>query len=110
MNTPVTTIDAKTFAIGVLGITACVLFVGLLLITLLPAPAYAIGQSDRAGDYIMITQQLTNAQEGCLIIDAASRQMTLFALNGANKQLQIIHPNIDLNQLRPPRAGQPGRP
>ena len=97
MNTPQPALDGKTFAIGVLSITACILFVGLLLVTL--QPAYGIGQTDRGGDYIMVTQQLTNSQEGCIIIDAASRQMTLYALNGSNRQLQIFQRNIPLDQL-----------
>lgn len=108
MNTAQPTLDARTFAIGILGITACILFVGLLLVTM--QPAYGIGQTDRGGDYIMLTQQLTNSQEGVVIIDAASRQMTLYALNNSNKQLQIIHPNIDLNQLPGSGRNQPPGP
>jgi hypothetical protein len=96
------TIDAKAFAIGVLSITACVLFVGLLMVAGQPAPAYGIGQTDRGGDYIMLTQQLSNSQEGVLILDAASRQMTLYALNGSTKQLQVLHSNIPLDQLPVP--------
>ena len=99
MNTNNQSIDAKTFAIGVLSITACILFVGLILIITQPKSAYAIGQNDRGGDYIMLTQQLTNSQEGCVIIDAASRQLNMYALNGSNKQLQIINANVSLNQL-----------
>ena len=99
------TIDSKTFAIGVLGVTACILFVGLLLVTMLP-PAYGIGQTDRGGDYIMVTQQLTNSQEGVIIIDAASRQMTMYALNASNRQLHIIQQNIPLDQLPGSRANE----
>ena len=101
-------LDVRVFAIGVLSVTACILFVALLLIT--TQPAQAIGQLDRGGDYIMLTQQLTSSQEGCLVIDAASRQMTLYALNNSNKQLQVIQPNIDLKQLPgslPPPGAQP---
>jgi hypothetical protein len=108
MTTTQPTLDARTFAIGILAITACILFVGLLLVTM--QPAYGIGQTDRGGDYIMLTQQLTNSQEGVVIIDAASRQMTLYGLNSSNKQLQIIHPNIDLNQLPGSRTNQPAGP
>lgn len=108
MNTPQTTIDAKTFAIGFLSITACILFVGLLLVTM--QPAHAIGQLDRGGDYIMLTQQLSNSQEGVLIIDAAARQMTLYAFNGANRQLQILHQNIPLDELPRPRRNEAGVP
>jgi hypothetical protein len=94
MNPVHATIDGKALAIGVLSITACILFVGLLLITM--QPAYGIGQNDRGGDYIMVTQQLTNSQEGVIIIDAATRQLTLYALNGSNRQLQVLHRNIVL--------------
>ncbi len=108
MNRPANTIDSKTFAIGVLSITACTLFVGLLMVTMQPRPAYGIGQLDRGGDYIMLTQQLTNSQEGVVVIDAASRQMTLYAFNGSSKQLQILHSNIPLDQL--PGAQSSSRP
>ena len=110
MSGPTTTIDNKTLAIGVLSITACILFVGLLLVTMQPTPAYGIGQTDRGGDYIMLTQQLTNSQEGVLIIDAAARQMTLYALNGSNKQLQVLHANIPLDQLPGSQRGSGQQP
>ena len=99
MDRSLNSIDSKTFAIGVLSVTACILFVGLIMVTMQPTSAYGIGQTDRGGDYIMLTQQLTNSQEGCIIIDAASRQMTLYALNGSNRQLQVLHRNIQLTQL-----------
>jgi hypothetical protein len=108
MNAPHTSIDGKTFAIGVLSVTACILFIGLLLITM--QPAYGIGQLDRAGDYIMVTQQLSNSQEGVLIIDVAARQMTLYAFNGANRQLQILHQNIPLDELPGARRNEPDVP
>jgi hypothetical protein len=108
MNNQQNTIDGKTFAIGILSVTACVLFVGLLMVT--TQPAYGIGQSDRGGDYIMLTQQLTNSQEGIIIIDAASRQMTLYALNGSNRQLQILHQNIPLDELPGSRPNPPRGP
>lgn len=92
-------IDGRTFAIGVLSITACILLVGLLLIGMTPKPAYAIGQSDRGGDYIMLTQQLSNSQEGVVIIDAASRQLMMYAFNGSNRQLQVLQGPIDLTTL-----------
>jgi ethanolamine utilization microcompartment shell protein EutS len=108
MNTTRTTIDEKTFAIGILTVTACILLAALLLITM--QPAYAIGQLDRGGDYIMLTQQLSNSQEGVIIIDAASRQMTLYAFNGANRQLQLLHQNIPLDQMPGARRNEPGVP
>jgi hypothetical protein len=103
MSRPEAALDSRTFAIGILSVTACILLVGLVLLIIQPTPAYAIGQTDRGGDYIMLTQQLTNSQEGVIVIDAASRQMTLYALNGSNKQLQVLHANIPLDQLPTPQ-------
>ena len=69
------------------------------MISMTPNSAYAIGQSDRGGDYIMLTQQLTNSQEGVAVIDAASRQLMLYAFNGSNRQLQVMQGPVDLTTL-----------
>ncbi len=102
-----TTIDGKTFGIGVLSITACILFVGLML---LPAPApvqpaYGIGQNDRGGDYIMVTQQISigsATKEGVVVIDAAAKQLIVYAYDISRKQLDIIA-QVPLDQLPKPR-------
>jgi hypothetical protein len=106
MNTVQNAVDGKTFAIGVLAITACMLFVGLLLVTMIPTPVYASGQSDRAGDYIMLTQELMSNQEGIVIIDAATHQMSLYAYDAPNRRLHLLQQNIPLDQF--PRPQQPG--
>ena len=74
---PARPLDTQTFAIGVLSVTACILFVGLLLVTLTPRPAYGTGQIDRAGDYIMFTSQISNTQEAICVIDSATQRMIL---------------------------------
>lgn len=91
-------IDSRALAIGVLSITACILFVGLMLMMLQPRPAYAIGQVDRSGDYIMATQQLSSSQEACVVIDAASRNMGLYLYNASNRQIQMLQ-RISLNEM-----------
>lgn len=99
---PATALDAKTFAIGILSVTACILFVGLLLVTLLPTPAArAIGQSDRGGDYIILTQQIANSYEGLIVIDAATKRMNVYGLDssGTQKQLRIMQRHIPLDRL-----------
>ncbi len=92
-------LDAKAFAIGVLSVTACVLFVGFILATLSPVPAYGVGQSDRAGDYIMLTQQLSTSQEGVIVIDAAAQRMSLYAYDYSLRRLNLIHSNFPLERL-----------
>ena len=103
-------IDGKDLTIGVLSITACILFTGLILVMMQPKPAYAFGQNDRAGDYIMLTQQISTSQEACVIIDAASRQMSVYALDGSNRQLKVLHPNIPLADMPGPGGRKDRQP
>jgi hypothetical protein len=92
-------VDGKAFAIGVLSVTACILFVGFLLVTMLPTPAYGIGQSDRSGDYIMLTQQVSNSVEALVVIDAATQRMNVYAMSPTGNDLQLVQANIALNRL-----------
>jgi hypothetical protein len=88
-TTPTRPLDARTFVIAVLGVTACVLFVGLILVSQ-PA-AYATSMIDRGGDYIMLTQRLSNSRDGVVIID------------DNNRTLDILR-RVYLDQLPKPRA------
>lgn len=93
-------LDAKTFAIGVLSITACVLLVGFVLLGVTPREAAAVGQGDRAGDYVMLTQQLSSSQEGILVVDQASRRLILYGFDYNNRSLEIVD-GIELDRIRP---------
>lgn len=107
MHTAPNTLDGKSLAIGILSVTACVLFVGLLIITMLPRQAYATGQLDSSGDYKMLTQQISNTNEMVIVIDAASRQMSAYRYDFNRRELQIVQLNIPLDRL-PGAAGRPG--
>ena len=96
-------IDGKTFAIGVLTITACILFVGFLLLSMQPSTAYAIGQNDRGGDYILLTQQLTSSQEGVIVVDAAAKKLILYGFDYTKKGLRVVD-GFSLTRLRTPRV------
>lgn len=100
---PTSTIDAKLFAIGILSVTACVLFVGFLLISMTPTPAYGIGQNDRGGDYIMLTQQISNSVEGIIVIDAASKRLVMYQFDINLKAIRAQAP------LRLDKLPAPGR-
>lgn len=84
------TIDGKLFAIGVLSVTACVLFVGFLLVSMMPSPAYAGGQNDRGGDYLMLTQQIDDSVEGIVVIDAASKRLVMYAFDYNRKNIKPL--------------------
>ena len=103
MQTQHTSIDGKTFAIGVLSITACILFVGFLLVSTQPTPAYGIGQNDRGGDYVILTQQLTSSLEGLVVVDAATKKLILYGFDYNQKSLRPLD-GFDLDRLRKPRG------
>lgn len=96
-------IDGKTFAIGVLAVTASVLLVGFLLIASTPQPAYAIGMNDRGGDFIMVTQQISNSVEAVVIIDAAAQRLNMYALDPNNKKLALLEHGMPLDRLPNPK-------
>lgn len=97
------TLDGKLFAIGVLSVTACVLFVGFLLVSLTP-PAYATGQNDRGGDYVMLTQQISNSVEGIVVIDAASKRLVIYQFDINRKSIRAQAP-MRLDKLPAPGRG-----
>ncbi len=100
MSQPRNNLDGKTFAIGVLSITACVLFVGFLLISMTPPAAFASKMNDRGADYIMATQSISSSKEGLLVMDAASKQMILYVFDTTKRDKQLlIHDRIDFNKL-----------
>jgi hypothetical protein len=101
MSSPQTHIDGRTFAIGVLSVTACMLFVGFLLVTTLSTPASAVGTSDRSGDYIMVTQQLSTSQEGIVLLDSAAKRMIVYGYDYNRKQLLPLS-GFSLDQLHGP--------
>ncbi len=103
-------IDRRTFAIGILSVTACVLFVGLMLLT--QQPVQAIGMNDRGGDYLMLTEQISKSTEAVAVIDAAARQMIVYQFDYNNKRIDVLR-QVGLDQLphpqRPTGRGQPAK-
>jgi hypothetical protein len=102
---PTATVDRQTFTIGVLSLSACVLLVGWLLLALTPPPAHAIGQSDRGGDYVVLTQQISTSQEALVLVDAASKRMVVYAFDFNNKNLVLLD-GFDLGGLRGAQANE----
>ncbi|QOJ14907.1 MAG: hypothetical protein HRU75_09745 [Planctomycetia bacterium] len=101
MNPPPTTpttLDGRSLAIGVLSITACILFVGLVLLIQTP-PALGIGQTDRGGDYVMLTQQISSSNEGLVIVDGGSNRMVLYTFDFNQKKLALAD-GFELSKLR----------
>ena len=103
-------LDGKSLAIGVLSITACILFVAFLLLTMMPPAAQAIGMNDRGGDYIMLTQQLTTSSEGIVVVDAAAQRLIVYGFDYSRRQLLPLS-GFELSRLQRPPAdnSRPGQ-
>ena len=75
--------DKKTFTIGVLSLSAVILFVANLLMP--PRAAANFTVKDR--DYQMITAQIAANDEGLYVLDSRSGNMVLFTYNPNTKTL-----------------------
>lgn len=100
-------LDTQTFAIGILCLTAVVLFTGLMFVAT-PA-AQALGQSDRGGDYRMLTMQYSNSREALIVTDGAARKMLIYTFDISRNQLEIAE-IVPLDMApRPNNENQPGQ-
>jgi len=98
--------DSKNLAIGVLTVTATILFVGLVIVNSIDAPpAYGFGQAMQGGDYLVVTGQQRSERELLYVIDAGGRteRLAAYVFDRDRGQLVMASPPIDLNRLRPPR-------
>lgn len=96
--------DSRNLALAVLTVTASILFVGLVVVsTMSPQEAMALGQMDRAGDYVVATGQLQKSTEVVYIADAAAGRLNVYVYDLRRRQLQVLD-TFDLkSQLRGPR-------
>lgn len=78
----------QNLTIGILSVTAVILFVGVVLVTMLNStPALAIGQSDRGGDYIVLSGQYTQNNEVVYIADAAAKRLNVYSYDATSRDI-----------------------
>ena len=99
--------DSKNFAIGILTVTAVVLFVGLVLVNQVPQ-AQAIGQTASGGDYIVATGQLKNSTEAVYVLDAAAGRLMAYVLDSNSGRLVRLD-GLDMQELADQKAPDRGR-
>ncbi len=102
-NTKQNGLNQKDLAIGLLSITAVILFVGLILISLQPKPAFASGMGDRGGDYIMIVGELRDQEEALYVMNTAMNRVIQYRYDFRKGQI-YVQSGTDLNQLMQPPA------
>ena len=58
---------SERLSIGILSITAVILLVGVVVVSVVNDRAMAIGMSDRGGDYILVTMQFNSGTENVVV-------------------------------------------
>jgi len=97
-------LDPRTYAIGVLTITAVVLFVGFLLV--IQQPAQALSSMDHAADYKLLTQHISSTKELLIVVDSAAKQALIYDFDYSTKRLEIAA-DIPLDLM--PKPAPPGQ-
>ena len=91
--------DSRNLAIGVLSITATILLAAVFLTSLITGnEAKAIGQTDRGGDYIVVTGQYTENTELVYVTDAAAQRLNIYNYETTTRQF-VIWDSIDLRSV-----------
>ena len=91
--------DNQNLTIGILSVTATILFVGVVFVTMLGQnTALAIGQTDRGGDYIVVTGQFTQNSELVYVTDAAAKRLNSYAYDATQRQV-ILWDTQDLGKV-----------
>ncbi len=92
--------NSKDLAIGILSITATILFVGLLLVSLAhPESAYAFGQNATGGDYVVATSQLDAGAELVYVLDAGAERLNVYGFDMNVGRIELVK-SLDV-RLRP---------
>lgn len=97
----------KDFAIGILSVTAAIMFAALFIIlNVAPQQAMAFGQNQRAGDFLMSTAQLDETADLVILVDAAMQKMNVYGFNVPVNMIELVQ-QIDLSPLQRMAMQQP---
>lgn len=91
--------DQRNLAIGVLSITASILFVGLLILTTQPERALAAGMTISRDDYVLTVGQLTTNEEMLYLIDSPQETLVTYSFDGNQRTIELVE-SINLKDMR----------
>jgi len=90
--------NSKDMAIAVLSTTSVVLLVGLLVVNMMPSPAFGSGMTAKAGKYIItVGVGSTNNEEYVYVTDTSSDRIGVYRFAGNRIELSA---GIDLAQYK----------
>jgi hypothetical protein len=97
--------DRRDLAIGVLAITAVVLFVALFLTERGSGTAFADGMSVSGGDYVFAVGGAVLADEDfAYIVDVPMERIIAYRFDAARQQIEVVQ-GIELAELRKDPSG-----
>jgi hypothetical protein len=111
----VPTLNGKDFAIGVLSVTAVILFTAVVILqSVSPKPAMAVGQGGFSGDYVVSTARLDDTTEVVFVMDTAAQQMNMYAYAFRRGFIELVQAfdmrALDMMNQRPPELAPGERP
>jgi hypothetical protein len=107
------TVDNKTFAIGILSLTAAVL---LVAVANKPQPAQA-AEVVKGRDYTCVTARIAQGDDGLYVVDGKTGLMAVFVYNPGRRQIEpkAVRPVADAFRMgggggdKPEKPGRGGR-
>ena len=82
--------DKKSFAIGILSVTAVILFVALLLTQAWTPTALAGEVSSASGDFTISVGRVTRDTELLYIVDNTTQRMCIYGLNRRTAKVALL--------------------
>ena len=90
--------DSKTFAIGVLGVTAAVLLAALVIVNVLPQAAVAADVGTTSGDYTLTVGHYMADADLLYLIDNPTQRMVVYGIDRRSGRM-IIAFTAELSQF-----------
>ncbi len=101
--------DPRNFAIGVLSTTACVLFVGLVLLQAMPRQSEAAGVTESSGNYtITVGVASIDDEEIVYVINNREQKMIAYRFD-ANRKTIVLATGVDLKPMLDAAAASTGQ-
>ncbi|MCB9851061.1 MAG: hypothetical protein H6817_10210 [Phycisphaerales bacterium] len=97
--------NSKNLAIGVLSITAVILFVGIILVNVQPNAAVASNVSSYGGDFTITVGRVTRDTEILYVLDNTTQRLLAYGIDRRSGAVNILD-KADLSTVVPPGAVQ----
>jgi hypothetical protein len=94
--------NSKNLTIGVLSITAVILFVGMIIVNVSPQPAVAGNVSSYGGDFTITVGRVTRDTEILYVLDNTTQRLLAYGINRKTGAVSILD-KADLATAVPPR-------